>query len=252
MRTTVEHDDRLYVVDLAQPLDISFPLIPGASTPKCFWAPDVSADPVREGEFVGSIALGGSVNFYNIHLNPHGNGTHTECVGHIADTQYSIQDSLSKYHFIAKLVTITPKVLDNGDSVITADQMRTALLDDIKYEAIILRTLPNDISDKKIDYSNSNPSYLDAEGIKYIHERGIDHLLLDLPSVDKEEDGGRLSAHKTFWNYPSDPYMHKTITEMIYVPNSIMDGLYMLELQVAPLVLDASPSRPVLYRINQK
>ena len=41
----------------------------------------------------------------------------------------------------------------------------------------------------------------------------------------------------------------KTITEMIYVPNEISDGLYVLNLQIAPFENDASPSKPVLYKV---
>lgn len=73
------------------------------------------------------------------------------------------------------------------------------------------------------------------------------HLLIDLPSVDKEHDGGKLTAHKTFWNYPKAPRKEATITEMIFVPNAVKDGLYLLNLQVAPFENDASPSRPVIY-----
>jgi hypothetical protein len=34
----------------------------------------------------------------------------------------------------------------------------------------------------------------------FLHESGIQHLLIDLPSVDKEKDEGKLLAHKAFWN----------------------------------------------------
>jgi hypothetical protein len=42
-----------------------------------------------------------------------------------------------------------------------------------------------------------------------------------------------------------------TITELIYVPAEVNDGLYLLNLQVAPFVADAAPSRPVLYPLRQ-
>jgi hypothetical protein len=37
---------------------------------------------------------------------------------------------------------------------------------------------------------------------------------------------------------------------MIYVPDEISDGEYLLNLQIAPFVSDASPSRPVLFKIK--
>jgi hypothetical protein len=44
--------------------------------------------------------------------------------------------------------------------------------------------------------------------------------------------------------------MEATITEFIYVPDAIEDGTYFLELQLAPFENDASPSRPVLYKVT--
>ena len=72
-------------------------------------------------------------------------------------------------------------------------------------------------------------------------------MLVDLPSVDPEVDAGKLSAHHAFWNYPDSPRKHATITEMVYVPDSMEDGNYILNLQIASLQTDASPSKPVLY-----
>ena len=73
------------------------------------------------------------------------------------------------------------------------------------------------------------------------------HLLIDLPSVDKEKDEGKLLAHKAFWNYPEKPRYQATITEFIYVPNQVKDGSYLLNLQIASFHNDAAPSKPVLY-----
>jgi len=80
-------------------------------------------------------------------------------------------------------------------------------------------------------------------------------LLIDLPSVDKEHDEGKLLSHKAFWNVKdvndlnADARMNCTITEMIYVDDSILDGSYFLNLQIASFENDASPSKPVLYKI---
>ena len=85
--------------------------------------------------------------------------------------------------------------------------------------------------------------------IDFLNELGIEHLLIDMPSIDKEVDGGKLEAHHTFWNYPNNPQLQKTITELIYVPNEVQDGTYILNLQIAPFENDASPSKPVLYKV---
>ncbi len=43
------------------------------------------------------------------------------------------------------------------------------------------------------------------------------HLLIDLPSVDKENDQGKLLAHKAFWDYNGEQRMDATITEFVYI-----------------------------------
>jgi hypothetical protein len=88
--------------------------------------------------------------------------------------------------------------------------------------------------------------------MQLIHDRGYTHLLTDLPSVDREEDGGALTSHKIFWQVETSPRVQRTITEMIYVANDIEDGIYLLNIQIAPLILDASPSRPVLFKLEEE
>ena len=78
-------------------------------------------------------------------------------------------------------------------------------------------------------------------------QSNVKHILVDLPSVDKEVDGGLLEAHHAFWRVPDHPRHGCTITELIHVPDSAPDGLYLLNLQVAPMENDAAISRPVLH-----
>ena len=117
-------------------------------------------------------------------------------------------------------------------------------------EALIIRTYPNSDEKKYTDYSATNPPFVEPSLLNELYLAGIKHILIDLPSVDKEEDGGALAAHHAFWNYPADPRLDATITELVYIPESIQDGLYFLNLQVAPFVNDAAPSRPVLYPLS--
>jgi kynurenine formamidase len=116
--------------------------------------------------------------------------------------------------------------------------------------------LPNSESKKHKNYSKTNPPYLLEEAATFIRESGIKHLLIDLPSVDREEDEGRLLAHKAFWNVKDinnlneDSRLDCTISEMIFVDDSVKDGSYILNLQMAPFENDASPSKPVLFKIE--
>ena len=113
--------------------------------------------------------------------------------------------------------------------------------------ALIIRSLPNHEDKCSRNYSGTNPPYLTPEAMEYIVQQGIEHLLLDLPSVDREQDEGKLACHKIFWNYPEHPRKHCTISELIYVPDTIKDGNYLLQIQIPNISCDAAPSRPVLY-----
>lgn len=242
--------EKRYQADLSQPIDLSIVLRNALDNPNCFWAPPVEFSPVVAGDFVGSTERGGPVNFFNVRLNPHGNGTHTECVGHIARERFVLHECLREHHFWAKVAGLYPRPTDNGDRVIFRDQLEDVLVPG-DAEAFVLRTLPNDNLKKTRNYSGSNPPYLHHEAAEYLVECGVQHLLLDLPSVDREEDGGQLLAHRAFWRYPHAVRKHCTITEMIFVPDAVRDGFYLLNLQTASLDLDVSPSKPVLYNLRE-
>jgi kynurenine formamidase len=249
MKVTVEHLGQVLRADLTRPIDLSIPLRDGLQNPNCFWAPPVSFEPLVAGDFVGSTAQGSPVNFFNVRLNPHGNGTHTECVGHIAKERYTIRECLRQCHFFARVISIYPQKMEDGDRVILRSQLEGFWEKD-EVEALIIRTLPNIEAKLSAQYSGTNPPYLHHEAIAYLVEMGIEHLLLDLPSVDREEDGGLLLGHKAFWQYPAAVRAACTITEMVFVPDAAKDGLYLLNLQTASFDLDASPSKPVLYALE--
>lgn len=239
-----------YKADLSKPLDISLPLHTGAGNPSCYYAEPVQIETIVAGDFVGSVQRGGSVNYQKITMTPHGNGTHTECYGHIsADDTATVNSLLSSFHFISEVVSLPPETLPNGDRVLTLRSFKEKQQHK-NLKAIIIRTLPNDADKKERQYSGTNPPYLEAELAKYLVALGVEHLLLDLPSVDKEVDGGKLAGHRAFWKMDSSIRKHSTITELIYVPDEIADGLYLLNLQIAPLEIDASPSKPVLYKLT--
>ena len=123
---------------------------------------------------------------------------------------------------------------------------------DLNCAALIIRTKPNDHSKTNRQYSGTNFPYLTLGAMQRIVDAGVQHLLIDLPSVDREEDGGALAAHHLFWNVPAEPNFKKTITELIYVPNEISDGDYILNLQVSNFANDAAPSRPMLFDLTEE
>jgi len=251
----IEFKGATITVDLNKPLDISIPLRAGSDNVNAWYVEPMRIEAVRSDQFLGSVREGGNVNFRDIFFNPHGNGTHTECVGHIAEEIHSVNDAITRNFFMAELVTISPTVWEKdeefraiGDLIIEAAQISDSLSK--KPEALIIRTLPNTDRKLNVQYSNTNPPYLCEAAATAIREAGVKHVLIDLPSVDRERDGGKMLSHRAFWNYPHAPRLDATISELIYVRDEIQDGNYLLEIQLAPFVNDASPSKPTLYEIH--
>jgi kynurenine formamidase len=236
-------DNKGNKVDFNNGFDLSIPLSNDERNPRAWYVNAPKFEPVRSNGWIGAVAEGGSVNFRAIFFNPHGHGTHTECLGHITKEIHSVNQHLQNWFFKAQVISIKP-IQINNDLVITPACF--PVLDD-NIEALIIRTLPNDNSKLSKNYSDSNPPYFSTECLAILEEKNIAHLLIDLPSVDREKDDGKLAFHHGFWQVPDNPQFHKTITEFIFVPDHVTDGLYLLNLQVAPFENDASPSRPVIF-----
>lgn len=247
MTAEIQYEGKTFKVDLSKPIDISLMLRGDNKNPVAWYLNAPKIEPVRDGDFVGKVSEGASVNFNNIEFNPHGHGTHTECVGHISREFHSINQSLKNFFFAAKLFSVEPE--KKGEDLVISEEQLKQKLQKNETEALIIRTLPNYIEKRSRKYSNTNWPYLEESAARYIRECGVKHLLLDLPSVDKEKDEGKLLAHKAFWNYPKNTRFDATITELIFVPNTVDDGEYLLNLQIASFENDATPSKPVLYKI---
>jgi kynurenine formamidase len=239
--------DSVGKIDTKKPLDISLPLSNTSENPRAWYVDLPTIEPVMENGFVGSVKKGGSVNFRNISFNPHGHGTHTECLGHITPEVYSVNHSLNEFFFKTEVVSVFPEKIGE-DKVITKKNLEENLIGK-KIDALVIRTLPNLEEKKHTNYTETNPPFLELSCIDILNACGVKHLLIDLPSVDKESDGGELAFHHAFWGVPNNLQFDKTITELVYVKENIKDGSYILNLQVAPFENDASPSRPVLYEV---
>jgi kynurenine formamidase len=250
MKFSCTINGKRFEANLREPVDISIPLSVDGKNPSCYWADPAKAETIVMGDFIGSVKQGGPVNYQKITITPHGNGTHTECYGHITAETQTLNQCLRQFHFTAELITVTPEIKPSGDYVISKEE----LLSKVRFpgvNALVIRTMPNDDAKLIRHYSGTNPPYLEGEAARWMAQNHIDHLLIDLPSIDREVDGGQLSAHKQFWQYPANIRTGATITELIYVPASVNDGLYLLILQITSLETDASPSKPLLYKLTE-
>jgi kynurenine formamidase len=246
MKIVIEYLGKTWIADLNDGIDISIPAKVHDQI-NCFYAPPFTRTPFIAGDFIGSTSRGGFLNFFNLQINPHGNCTHTESVQHLDHRSPTINALLSLHHFHAYLHTVTPQLNTRGELCISLDLLKDL---PVGIDALIIRTAPNSYRKLTANYSGSNPPYIEKKAMDFIVRLNVMHLLVDLPSVDPEEDEGQLIAHKTFWNYPNQLDSQKTITELIYVPDQALDGHYMLNLNPAPIESDASPSRPIIYPLK--
>ncbi len=243
MLTQIQYAKNTYTINLEDGIDISIP-VSRDKGPEAFYLQQADFKTVEAGGFVGNVARGGSCNVENICFNAHGNGTHTECAGHISKQPVFIKDVLKNPFFLARLISVEATGIISKAEIETNFGSNT---EDCK--ALVVRTLPNTELKKTRIYSGTNPPYFSADAIEFINTLGISHLLTDLPSIDKEDDN-KLMAHHAFFQNDKAWNLHKTITEMIFVPDEVTDGLYFLNLQTAAFESDASPSKPLLYKLH--
>lgn len=271
MKLNVLLESKTYAVDLESAVDISLPLSFDGAQPNAYGVGRASARAVESAGFIGDTRRGGSCNCEEYTLIPHCHGTHTEGVGHLLKERLPIGDIISNIFTAATLVSVTPERGDKttdtytptkgaNDVLITRASMEQKLSEGRSEhrKALIIRTLPNDASKRSRDYSSHESAYISREAMAYIVSLGVEHLLVDIPSVDRLHDEGKLTCHHIYWNIEEGTHTRdhraasaKTITELIYVPQMMADGVYFLSLTAANFVSDAAPSRAVLYPLKE-
>jgi len=246
-------DGREVEVNLSRPIEIALHLNFDAAQPRHFGAPAATTQAFAVPGFSGSVAAGASCNCNVITLIPHCNGTHTECVGHLTTDPVDVWRLAPKGLIPAVLISIEPTDATRestdptpqpGDKLITRTALEGHWPRNFQPRAVVIRT-------------GSGPGpYLSREAAEFLVARGIEHLVVDLPSIDRAHDEGRLTAHRVFFGLPRGATTstvatraHTTVTEFAYIPADVTDGPYLLEIQVPAISGDAVPSRPLLYPI---
>jgi arylformamidase len=238
---------------------------------RCFGAPAATSVPLEVGDFTGRVVRGASCNCSTVTLTPHANGTHTESVGHLTVERVDVHSLVPQRLLLAALVTVEPELAADSresseprpadvDLLITRARLEEAwpapLAPRVNARAVVIRTQPNEPHKFTEDYRAAAP-FLSAQAAACLVERGIEHLVLDVPSADRSSDGGVLTAHRLFFGLPSGSTQLSqaqrpgcTITELAYIGAAVTDGWYLLALQAPAIAGDAVPSRPVLYPIR--
>jgi kynurenine formamidase len=267
-------DGRRWRAELSAPVDLAIPLEFHGAQPRFFAEQPARAEPLRVGDFTGSVAHGASCNCAVHTLAPHCHGTHTECVGHVTDGGTAVAAVTPVAPSLALLVSLRPEVLaeatasppahsDASDLCISRRALAAAAAHwaNDPWTALVVRTLPNDSAKRHRDYGGGGcpAPYFLVEAMQWVVDRDVQSLVVDLPSLDRADDGGELAAHRTYWGLPRGSVDatqarrgRALVTELAYVPASAPDGLYLLDLQVPAWVADAAPSRPVLFPLAEQ
>jgi kynurenine formamidase len=264
---------RRWRVDPRSSLDLAIRLEFEGPQPRFLAERAACAEPLRIAGFTGDVRTGASCNCGIYTLSPHCHGTHTECVGHLTGDATEVAGLTPAPLALAALVTVQPGPLGAishdrprlsaaTDTVITRAMLATAAQRWVRdpWTALVVRTLPNDPGKAHRTYSGACPAaYFTADAMHWVVERGVVSLVVDLPSLDRAHDGGALVAHRVYWGLAPgarDAYLAQRgralVTELAYVPSSVDDGLYLLDLQVPAFGADAAPSRPVLYPVVER
>ena len=267
MKIKISHHKSNYEIDTNQLVDLSIPYNFNGKQPNFYDVEMGKLSPLKTGDNSWSVADGAGCNVPEISMNIHCSGTHTESAGHLLKNSGDIGSILKDGFLPSILITVSPDLFRNTDEnyhcdvngneiIITARSIKNELN---KYlhqnsQALIIRSLPNPEEKRFLRFNESPPPFFTNEALMYIYGLGIKHLIVDLPSVDRMSDNSILGNHRLFWGdglnakCEVDPKSEKTITELAYIPNSVEDGFYFLNIQIPHFVCDAAPSRPLLYK----
>ncbi|MGH8229515.1 MAG: cyclase family protein [Steroidobacteraceae bacterium] len=277
MRGILRIDGGEASVDLDDPVSLAIPVDFAPSGPRYFGAPQASSRALTTPGFAGSVAAGASCNCRTITLTPHGNGTHTECAGHLTREPLDAFRVVPAGLLPARLATVAPERAASAsetsdpppapdDRLITRRGLAAAVCSSATPpagslpRALVIRTTPatKPAAAPAAAPESEPPPYLSREAAEWLVERSIEHLVVDVPSIDRARDEGRLTAHRIFFGLPpgaADLALARrarcTVTELASIPAALPDGEYLLELQVPAIAGDAVPSRPLLYALQR-
>lgn len=250
MAVELTFNGRRYRSTAAVASDVAIPLAFDGSGPRAFGAEAAAAAPLAVGDFTGRVGTGASCNASVLHVVPHGNGTHTETVAHLAADGPAVPALLNGGWMPAWLASV-----DASGGAIEAETLAPALQSAraAGAAALLVRTRPNTAEKLTREYpGDAVPAWFTAAAARAVADAGIEHWLVDLPSLDRMDDTA-LPTHRAFFGLPAGSRNARearrrfcTVTEMIYAADELADGLYLLDLQVPRWALEAVPSRPLL------
>ncbi|AML56183.1 N-formylkynurenine (Aryl-) formamidase [Serratia rubidaea] len=262
-RIEVHHRGRCHHIDHREPLRLSARLNFADNPTNLYGVAPADSAPLSYGDAVASVRQGGACNAERISLVAHCHGTHTECIGHILPDAHNVADLQLEPFIAATLIRVAPQRADtttesynasasSEDWLITRSALDDALtpLSGDYLQALVVGT------DAGSEFpASACAPYFSHQAMARIVELGVQHLLVDIPSIDRLYDGGRMDNHRCFWGLDvpdrrQTARRHASVTELIQVPTHAAAGHYFLTIQLPDLAGDALPSRPILFSFS--
>ena len=268
MIISITHNNKDYCIDTKDSIDISIPYNFNGAQPNFFDVNGGQLTYFQSKGIVYSVADGGACNVPEISLNIHCSGTHTECVGHVLTDPGDVGMVLMDVMIPAVLITVGTESFDNcresyhcdvgeTEQIISKGLIKNEVekMKEYQPKALVIRTTPNHKEKKYYHYTQHTPPFFTNDAIMFITSFGIQHLVVDFPSIDRMSDNGILGNHRIFWGDGKNakgevnPDSINTITELTFIPDDVPDGFYFLNLQLPHFICDAAPSRPILIKL---
>ena len=262
MDLILKYNKQIYKINTNQGLDISIPIqFNSDNNPKFYNEKDPINKYYKSNGVEYNLKNGGGCNVPTINMNIHCSGTHTETASHVFQKSYLISDIKNLNYIPSQLVTIIPDNkskekyhanIEDKDLLITKKLLENKIDQSCGFiDGIIVRTLPNNDDKKVRNYNRTHHAYFTTDSILFLKKLGVKHIVVDTPSIDKYDDGGKLQNHKIFFTNQKGKINKNTITELCYIPNSCEDGKYLLSIGVPSFNLDAAPSKPTIYKAKK-
>ena len=212
MIINIYHNNQDYKIDTKESFDISITYKFNGAQPNNYDVNPGQLSPLKSGETTYSVRAGAGCNVPEISMNIHCTGTHTEYVGHLLDNPGDIGMVLKDIIIPAVLISIGPNsIVGTKESyhysvrehelVVSRESIQKEVekWSEHQPQALIIRTIPNAEDKKYYQYSINPPAFFTNDALRYICDSGIQHLVVDLPSIDRMSDNGILGNHRIFW-----------------------------------------------------
>jgi kynurenine formamidase len=230
-------NDKTRAFRLTEPAPVSreVDFFPVTKAPNGFSLPRISRKTfVYKDKFIGNVGEGGACNVDILNYVPHGL-THIETSAHILmqdENAVTIKDiPVQNLSGLVYLLDITDIDAEAGRSVRWQDVEAKLKKITLPIRMLALKTQAS-LQPRDTDFSGKDFLYLSPETAEKLHDfkPRINCLLLDLPSIDRESDGGKLAAHRHFFGLPQkgcrwEDKEKRTLVELAWF-SDLQEGYY--------------------------